>query len=293
MNGLEETEEDGMNKPLDCQVFADQLDALVRGELPEEGMRQLRIHAEGCPECGLQLKVQEHLVEPELGSLESLEARVPEEMVAGMWEAVREDLSSRRVAAEDGPAGEPAAAGREMPVARTGRSRDHLPFRARRNWLVPALAAAAVALLLSTGFLSWQTVQLRTRATALAQQVEDQRHWMARLEADGSDPVARTAALAGRSPWSRALARQEEITLGTLTDLLARAPGNRVILTRSQMDAILRSRVPLTPPVLRQALARIRGTDDVTADELLRALDGLGASPDTTLPTEQLVALLS
>jgi len=288
-----------MNKSVDCRIFADQLDALVRGRLPDEGMRQLRIHAESCAECGLQLKVQEHLLEPSLETLQSLEARVPEEMVTGMWKAVREDLTSRRAAAaERGGPDEEAGVGADgsrgdgsgVPG---GRVLFHPRFRDRLPWLVPALAAATVALLFSTGFLLWQTERLGTRAAALAAQVEDQRHWMAQLEADASDPVARTAALAGRSAWSRALARQEEISLGGLRDLLARAPGDRVILTRSQVDAVLRSRIPLSPPILREALAGISGGDDVTAEELLQALDGLDVSPDTTLPTAELVALLS
>lgn len=267
MNGPERTEDNGMDKPVDCRIFTDQLDALTRGRLPDEGMRQLRLHADSCPRCGLQLKVQEHLLEPSSHTLESLEARVPEEMVTGMWTAVRADLGSRRGA----------------------RPR----FRDRHPWLVPALAAATVALLFSTVFLFWQTNQLRTRAATLAQQVDDQRHWMAQLETDASDPVARTAALAGRSSWSRALSRQEEITLGSLRELLARAPADRVILTRSQVDAVLRSRIPLSPPILREALARTGGSEDVTAGALLVALDGLDVSPDTTVPTAELVALLS
>ena len=58
-----------MSKDVDCQVFRDQLDALVQGALPEEGARQLRLHVADCPECAMQLKVQEHLV---IGCIEYL-----------------------------------------------------------------------------------------------------------------------------------------------------------------------------------------------------------------------------
>ena len=265
----------------DCQVFADQLDALVRGALPEEGVRQLRLHAGSCADCATLLKVQEHLVHP---SLEDLESRVPEEVVAGMWEAVREDLSSR----QPGHGESAAAVPEESSLAL-----NHPRLQPRARWLVPALAAATLALLFSTGFLYWQTTELQSRAAALAQQVEDQRHWMAELDADAADPVARTAALAGRNPWSRALSRQDQISLADLRDLLARAPGNRVILSQAQLDAVLRNRMPLSPPILRDAMGRIQGTDGVTAAELLAALDGLDASPDTTLPTKELMALFS
>lgn len=258
-----------MDRPVDCQVFADQLEALVRGDLPEDGMRQFRLHAHECSECGMQLRVQEHLVEPRL--LE-LEARVPDKMVEGMWDAVE--------------AGLPASGEAGLVDARA-------QFRPRAPWLVPTLAAATIVLLFSTGFLYWKTTRLQTRTQALTQQVEDQRYWMAELEMGGADPVARTAALAGRSPWSRALSRQDEITLRSLRSLLARVPADRVILSRSQMDGVLRSRVPLSPPPLREILGRIPGTDGVTAAELLTALDELEMSPETALPTADLIALLS
>lgn len=269
-------------KPIDCQIFGDQLDALIQGDLPEEGMRQLRLHAGECPQCRMQLRVQEHLLEPSLGELE---ARVPDEMVMGMWGAVEAGVRSREGSGA-GAKGPGPAVVREDPSSRH-------PFQGRGRWLVPTLAAATLALLFSTGFLYWQTARLQTRAQALAQQVEDQRYWLAELEVDGADPAARTAALAGRNPWSRALSRQDEITLGNLRSLLARAPGDRVILSQSQLDEVLRSRVPLSPPLLREALGGISGTDGVTARELLEALDGLGVSPDTTVPTEELMALFS
>ena len=63
-----------MKKDVDCLVFEDQLDALVAGGLPVEGLEQLRLHAFSCPDCAMLLKVKEHLTRP---SLEGLEAAVP------------------------------------------------------------------------------------------------------------------------------------------------------------------------------------------------------------------------
>ena len=75
-----------MKKEIDCQVFEDQLDALARGTLPEEGARQLRTHAESCPACAAQMAVQKHLASP---SLEELEAAVPEGMLASLWPRIQ------------------------------------------------------------------------------------------------------------------------------------------------------------------------------------------------------------
>ena len=38
-------------KEMDCQVFEDQLEGLVQGALPEDGVRLLRAHAVSCREC--------------------------------------------------------------------------------------------------------------------------------------------------------------------------------------------------------------------------------------------------
>ncbi|MGW8266396.1 MAG: hypothetical protein ACWGSQ_08515 [Longimicrobiales bacterium] len=279
---------------VDCQVFGDQLDGLVRGDLPHEGERQLRLHAEACPECAMQLRVQEHLVRP---SLEELEAQVPEEFLVALWSRVEEDERVGVAGATGGAGGSvpeispwpspggsgdrpgpPAAAGRRFPL----------------GWVVPALAAATLVLLFSTGFLALELDRLRDREAVLAQQVAEQQRWLAELEVGpDADPVARTAALAGRSPWLRALSRQESITVQDLRLLLERMPGDRIILTRAQLEDALRSRTPLSMPVLREVLAGIETRDGVRTRDLLQALAAVGLSPGTTVPTADLMSLLS
>lgn len=279
---------------VDCQVFGDQLDGLVRGDLPHEGKRQLRLHAEACPECAMQLRVQEHLVRP---SLEELEAKVPEELLAALWSRVEED---ERV----GAAGTVGGSGRSAPGIPPGPSPGgsvHLPGSAasagRRlpfGWMVPALAAATLALLVSTGFLALELGRLRDRDAVLAQQVAEQQRWLSELEVGpDADPVARTAALAGRSPWLRALSRQESITVQDLRLLLERMPGDRIILTRAQLEDALRSRTPLSMPLLRDVLAGIEPRDGVRTRDLLQALAEVEVSPGTTVPTADLMSLLS
>jgi hypothetical protein len=280
-----------VSQDVDCQVFGDQLDALVRGELPGDGMRQLRAHAEACPECAMQLRVQEHLVRP---SLTDLEAQVPEEMLASLWGRVEGELESLEEIPETG--GGVVGASR---WARRGPGAG-LPagkgpaFRPRFGWLVPALAAATALLLFSTGYLSLERARLLEREGYLAQQVAEQQRWLAELQVGpDADPVARTAALAGKSPWLRALSRQESITVQGLRSLLERIPGDRIIMTRVQVEEALRSRTPLSLPLLREVLGELETRDGVSVRDLLDALEGNGVGPDVLFPTADLMSLLS
>ena len=80
----------------DCDVFQDQLDALQASALPEEGMEQLRLHAESCGDCAVLLRLHEHLVTP---SLAELEAAVPDELadeisLCGPVERIRERVQA-------------------------------------------------------------------------------------------------------------------------------------------------------------------------------------------------------
>lgn len=165
---------------------------------------------------------------------------------------------------------------------------------------MPALAAAALLLLFSTGLLSLELGRVRAREAVLAQQVTEQRRWLGALDPGaGADPVARTAALAGRTPWLRALSREESITLEGLRTLLERMPGDRVVMTESQLEAALGGRSPLTTPLLREVLEEARGERGawagagLRARDLLQVLEGLDASPDQAVPTSDLLQLLS
>jgi len=277
-----------MSKDVDCQVFGDQLDALVKGTLPDEGMRQLRLHADTCLECATQLRVQEHLARP---SLEELEARVPDALLASMWFRVEQSVKEEAGAGAGEvpvPVEEPRS-----PAGRDERKRRIEP-RPRVGWLIPTLAAASLLLLFSTGFLVHELGRLRDREAILAQQVAEQQRWLSELEVGPSaDPVARMAALAGRNPWLRALSRQETISVQGLRTLLERMPGDRMVMSRGQLDAAVRSRTLPVPPPLREALRGIEGRDGARARDLLRALERMELSPELRLPTTDLIRLLS
>ena len=237
----------------------------------------------------MQMRVQEELVG---STLAELEAQVPEGLLTGMWEGVEAGLEGRSASWGDGELRSPAEGARNPastvtfpPTSRT---------RPTRTWVVPTLAAATLILLFSTGFLLLETRRLASQGETLAQQVTEQQGWLAELGGvAGADPVARTAALAGRSPFNRALSRQESISIRGLILMLERMPGDRVVLNRNQVEAALRSRIPLTPPFMREALGSLDGQEEVRARDLLRALEALDVSPDLTVPTAELMALLS
>jgi hypothetical protein len=289
-----------MGRDVDCQVFEDQLDALVNGTLSGAARRLLLLHADTCGDCSMQLRVQRHL----LGStLSELESRVPEALVDGMWgrvgEALRSDVPERRGKGFDDvlgrAGGHPPGFTRGGPGSRRGQGRG-------RDWLIPTLAAASIFLLFASGFLYVELDRVRSREAILTQQVEEQQRWLAELEVGpAADPVARTAALAGRSPWLRALSRQESVTVAGLRVLLERMPEDRILMTEGQLDAARRSRFPLSRSLLADVLARVDGgrpgqggeRRGVRAGDLLKALEGMNLSPDLSVPTSELMDLLS
>lgn len=242
---------------VDCLVFEDQLDALVRGALSPDGVAQMRAHASGCPTCASLARLEEHLSEP---TLEVLEAQVPDVWVASMWTDVQGALRSRR-------------------ARRSG----------RRGWVAPTLAAAAVALVVLNGL----TLRALSRATALSEdlteQVLDQQR---RLTEAGAPAVSGGgSALVGRSASLRALGGRSDVTVGDLRALLADLPSNAPVIRASRVAALTGSR--LVPLAWREALTRLRTGGDVTAAELLEVLDDLDIPGGTPVPASRLFDLLS
>jgi hypothetical protein len=252
-------------KTIDCQVFEDQLDALVAGELPEEGRRHLHIHAASCPDCAMLLKVQDHLAEP---SLEELEAAVPEELLDDLWDRVE---------------------------VRTGTPGPRL---------VPLLAAASVVLLLSTGFLLAELRGAKAEARELAGQLDALQGWLAGFPDHGGDLVRRTAELprAG-SPRARALdyalTGQERVRISTLRDLLAGLPEGEVLFTRSRLAELQRFASRPSPEmrevlgVLDSVLPKTQEATEVRAGDLADWLRASGLPADLDVPKSPLIQLFS
>lgn len=244
---------------LDCRIFEDQLDALVRRELSDEGVAHLRGHAAGCRECGALLRMKEHLLSP---SLEELEERVPDALVASMWEGVRGALKGRR------------------------RS-----VGARFGWLTPALAAAAVILLLMNGLALRSLRQAEDRAHLLTKQVLDQQRRLVSLEEQRATPPGDAPGLMARRMPMGALEGQAELTVAYLRTLLARLPARRPVITAEQSRILAFS--SLVPTPWRNALDELEAGRDVTPRDLLRVLDGLDLPGDALVPTGRLFELLS
>ena len=162
------------------------------------------------------------------------------------------------------------------------------------SWLLPALAAATVVLLFSTGYLFSEVTRMKGLEVALAQQVLEQKQWLAELGSGASNnPVARTAALAGRNPLVRALSRQESISITGLQVMLRSLPGDRTLLDASQMEALRGNNSIQTPPLWRAVLSRIEGDDGIRAQDLLEVLESLDVNPTLMVPTSDLIDLLS
>ncbi|MGD2068179.1 MAG: zf-HC2 domain-containing protein [Gemmatimonadota bacterium] len=244
---------------VDCQVFEDQLDAWLRGELGEEGEAQLRAHAAACPTCDAMARVGGHLAAP---SLEELEARVPDAWVASMASDVRRALRDRR------------AGGRR-----------------RSGWAVPALAAAVLALLLFNGMTLRTLARASEREQALQSQVLEQQRRL--TEVGGGEERGGRGGVAGfgRSASLRSLEGRAEVTVAELRALLADLPPATTVLRAWQTEALAGSR--RMPPAWRAALERLDTGGDVTAGEVLGVLDDLELPGAATVPASRLLELLS
>jgi RNA polymerase sigma factor (sigma-70 family) len=253
-----------VKKGIDCDVFHDQLDALKEGSLSEEGLEQLRLHADACSECAMSLKLHEHLA----SALTNLEAAVPDELVASVWPGVEAEVNVKRS---------------EHPGDRS--------VRRGRSWLVPTLAAATLLLGVATGLLYKELTRVQARERVLAQTVTAQQSWLAELDQRTSaNATALEAGLSGPG-WARALPRREQMTIAELSDLLRRMPARATVLTTSQAETLLGAIPVWTPPGWRNAIGEIDIRDGVRAGELVEILDTLGVDPEMTLRTSRVLDL--
>ncbi len=286
-------------KDIDCRVFEDQLDALIAGRLPEEGIQQLQRHAQDCPDCSMLLRVKEHLSLP---SLEELEAAVP----TGLLESILPGVEGELEASPTKPTGiflDPMESAQTRIRPRERRPSDRQPWRA---WLVPTLAAASVALLFSTGFLFSELRRMEATGSQLAEEVGTLRTEMAALTVR-TEEVERTAELAGRNSYqARALdfltTGPESLTLGDLIEVLESLSDDEVLLEASQVRRYrrLHTIVPRETREIGEILRILyrevwkRGApQDIRAGELAEWLANSGIPRDQALPTSRLAQLLS
>jgi len=286
-----------VKKEIDCQVFEDQLDALLDGSLPDEGIGQLQLHALSCPDCAMLLRVHEHLALP---SLEELEAAAPEELVASMWSTVEAEVGEQ---ARDVSAGVSSAKVSRVSIpARFARpsfwplGSAGMPGVHRFPWLVPTLAAASIVLLISTSFLFSELKRTKARGVELAEQIGELERGFAGLN-ERTAAVERTAGLAGRNRWVRALSmdlgRQESVSLEWVRQRVGRLPPDTPLFTASEVEALLGGVTSWGFPAFRGEVHDRAGTDGLTAQELLAVFDSLNLPPELTVPASRLRDLLS
>jgi hypothetical protein len=245
--------------PVDCQVFEDQLDSLVRGELSAEGTEHLRAHAAGCAACDALWRVQAHLATP---SLETLESQVPEAWVTSMWSEVQ-------TAVRSGGAG----------------------GRVRGRWGIPTLAAAAVALLLANGLTLRALHDARAREQVLTERLLDREPGSEAPETPTAVRSGRGAALPGRDGWLRTLEARDDLTVADLRALLSELPSGTRLISASRADELAGAR--LVPAAWREAFARIDTQAGVTVADLVDLLDDLNLPGGASVPTARLIELLS
>jgi hypothetical protein len=245
---------------VDCTVFEDQLDSLVRGELPEAGVAQLRAHAAECAECATQLRMQEHLVTP---SLAHLEAQVPDAYVTSMWRDVQGALDAPQASA-----------------------------RRRFAWAVPLLAAATVALLFANGLALRALARAEDRAQDLTGQVLDQQRRLVSFQtAQAPDLMGARAGFGSRANALRALEDRTDLTVADLRALLQGLPAETPLMGAAHTHQLARSR--LVPSAWRDAMTRLDTGAEVTAGALLAVLDALDIPGDTSVPAARIFELLT
>jgi hypothetical protein len=250
---------------IDCQVFQDQLDSLKQGVLSDDGIAQLQLHAASCPECETLLGLHEHL---SLASLEDLEAAVPDLFVASMWDRVQADIATQTA-----------------PDRRFGNWH-------RSRWLVPALAAASLLLLVSTALLLGELGRLRGREQVLVQRVTEHEQRLADLElTTASGNATRAANLASRRVLERVLSRRESVSIGELGEILERLPAGTTVVSTSGMEALVGNLSFRASPAWRAVRKEIDVEGGVDAGELLHVLEALDVDPATRIPSARLLAV--
>jgi hypothetical protein len=290
-------------KDVDCRVFEDQLDALMAGTLPKEGIGQLQLHAQDCPDCSMLLRVKEHLSLP---TLKELEKAVPKGFLDSILPRVARELEAS-----------PSRGSQEsMTIPESRRESSQTTDRRNRRgsgdprlwkaWLVPTLAAASAVLLFSTGFLYSELRRVKATGSQLAEDVGTLQTEMTALEMR-TEEVERTAELAGSNSYqARALdfltSGPESLTLGDLIELLEGLSDDEVLLEASRVRTLRRppTLMPRETREVREILEILyreiqnRGApQDIMAGELAEWLANSGIPRDQALPASRLYQLLS
>ncbi len=264
-----------MNDERHCERFAAMVDDLLAGRLDEIGREECRRHAAACEECAALLRMLRHLGGE---SDEELQARVPPQLLAGLWPRVEAELDrpgDRRSGALSGRGRPEARAEPHRPVARRG-----------RPLLVPLLAAAVVLLLLASGLLLRQVDRLTERRDEL-------RRAIAALDVrtPAGPPAGAPAGPAVAFPGAQALpAAPFGVTVDQLETWLAHQPDEAVLLNATQVRAAVGGSLRWRVVLHWAQAAGVRVDDGLAAGEARAVLRMLDLDPRHRLPARALGA---
>ena len=207
------------NQPMTCDGVADQLASYLEGELPEPARLELEAHAASCTDCGA-LLADLDAIRREAAALSAL---VPSR---DLWT----DIAARI----------------DAPVVTLDAARRTRTAAARRAWLRPSIAAAAL-ILVTAG-----VTHYFTRASFESGSVVTDRSQPSRV-ATGGAPATRTPV--------NGVQRTSNDSLGTIEASTSESGSSGATATTSNPVARLASAVPVmkaTQPVYDQEIGKLR-----------------------------------
>jgi CTP:molybdopterin cytidylyltransferase MocA len=155
---------------------------------------------------------------------------------------------------------------------------------------VPLLAAAVVALLLSTGISLRELGRSRERADALAVQLLDQQRRLVQLETSSATSVSRIPPFSSREAWLRTIEDRPRVTVEELRELLAQLPDDFALLGPQRTRELGGAR--WVPSPWREAFEALPDDAGATAADLRNVLDRIGIPEGASVPTRRLLDLL-
>lgn len=281
-----------MGKDVNCREFQSWLDS----DRHANDRERMERHALGCRECSLLLRVHDHLTSE---SLDDLEARIPDGMVDGMWQAVSGSIAK----------GEAETSGKSLPISWDEPTGGRRPWW-NPHWLVPALAASVALLVIAGGLLfsELQEIQGRERALLLEQarsggegQGPDRAYASAGPGSGTSQAMQaapRTSPAPGdvRPAWSgramaRAVRRQTVYTVAELRALLEDAPADLLVLEPGQAEKLFQQNPFLRGAARRSEAAGVTIGDGLTAAEIETMMEKMKISPKVRVSRMRLLEL--
>jgi hypothetical protein len=252
-----------MDEKMTCEEFQERLDGHIASD---EERRAIERHAAACPDCALLLAMNRHL---NAETLSELEERVPDSLVDTMWQRVVGEIAARR-------------------AERLSPQRRFWPFQ---RIFVPAMAAAIVLLVFTSGYLLGELRHLRRSERQLAmelslkdQRLEEMQHGMKTIQA-GRLPE-RVTLLGVRL----GLPQQADFSASELISLLELLPRETTMLEAGKVESMLQQK--RLPGMIRARFQPegIDIDDGLQAGEIIILIEWLDIDPARRFQRDELVS---